>query len=326
MRAWRIHELGEPEQALRLDDVPAPDPGRGEVRVRIEAVAANFPDVLLCRGLYQVRPDLPFTPGLEVAGRVSAAGDEVDLAEGTRVIVGTNPPRGGFAEEAVVPAHAALPIPDDLPATAAAALLITYHTGWVGLHRRADLQTGETLLVHGGAGGVGSAAIQLGKAAGARVIATAGGPEKTDVCRRLGADLVIDHRAEDFVSAVKEATGGAGADVVYEPVGGEVFDRSRRCVAFEGRIVVVGFASGIIPQAPANHILIKNYSVVGLHWGLYQRRKPEMLHQVHEELLSLYAKGAIDPYVSDVLAFDDVPAAVRRIADRRAIGKVVIAP
>lgn len=326
MRAWRVHQLGDPEEALRLDEVDVPEPGPKEVRLRVEAVALNFPDILLCQGRYQERPPLPFTPGLEVAGEVVAAGEEAALPVGARVLASTHPPRGGLAEQVVVPVDEAFPVPQGMPAPAAASLLITYQTGWVGLHRRAGLRAGETLLVHAGAGGVGSAAIQLGRAAGARVIATAGGAKKVEVCRRLGADLAVDYRAEDFVAAVKEATDGAGADVVFDPVGGEVFDRSRKCVAFEGRILVVGFASGRIPEAPANHVLIKNYSVVGLHWGLYRQREPALIPQVHEELLALHAKGAIDPLVDAVLPLEEAPGALRRMAHRETVGKVVLTP
>lgn len=208
----------------------------------------------------------------------------------------------------------------------AASLYLTYSTGHVGLHRRAHLQAGEWLLVHAGAGGVGSAAIQLGKAAGARVIATAGGARKTEICRELGADHVIDYTTEDFVPLVKEITGGHGADVVYDPVGGDVFDKSRRCIAFEGRLLVVGFTSGRLPDAPANHVLVKNYSVVGLHWGLYRKHEPSLFWSVHEELLRLVADGFVDPLVGEVLPLDQAPQALARLADRGTVGKVVLVP
>jgi NADPH:quinone reductase len=180
--------------------------------------------------------------------------------------------------------------------------------------------------VHAGAGGVGSAAIQLGKAAGAHVIATAGGPEKVQVCRDLGADHVVDYTADDFVPVVKEVTGGHGADVVYDPVGGDVFDRSRKCIAFEGRLVVVGFTSGRIPEAPANHLLVKNYSVVGLHWGLYLKHDPAVFGLVHEELTRLYEDGRIDPLVGQVLPLEEAPKALGALASRGTVGKVVLRP
>jgi NADPH:quinone reductase len=322
MRAWRAHELGEPDEVLRLDeDVPEPTPGDGEVLVEVEAAALNFADVLLCQGRYQERPSAPFTPGFEIAGRVrSAAGG---LVAGQRVAAMCEFPDGGFAERTAVPVAAAQPIPDELPAVAAAAMVITYRTAHAGLHRRAGVRAGETVLVHAGAGGVGSATIQVAKAAGARVIATAGGAEKLDVCRRLGADEVIDYRTTDFVEPVLAMTDGRGADVIVDPVGGDVFDRSRKVIAFEGRIVVAGFAGGRVADAPTNHALVKNYSVVGLHWGLYRRRAPGVVAETHTALMDLYRAGLIDPLVSEVIALPDVPAALRRLSSRDTVGKLV---
>ena len=213
-----------------------------------------------------------------------------------------------------------------MPPDEAAALLITYQTAYVGLHRRAGLRPGEWLLVHAGAGGVGSAAIQVGLAAGARVVATAGGPEKVAVCRELGAHEVIDYRSEDIAGRVKEVTGGHGADVVWDPVGGDVFDASRRCIAFEGRLVVVGFASGRIPSVPAGHVLVKNYSVVGLHWGLYRTVDPEVVADAHAALTRLYEAGSIRPLVSERVPMAEAPAALARLASRGTVGKVVVLP
>ena len=326
MRAWQVHSLGEPQEVLRLDDVPVPDPGEGEVRIRVEAVALNFPDVLLCQGKYQERPPLPFTPGLEVAGEVVAAGPGAAYAVGQRVLAAPPLPRGGLAEQVLAPTDATFAIPDTLSSTAAAAMMITYQTGWTGLHRRAALQPGQTLLVHAGAGGVGSAAIQLGRAAGARVLATAGGPEKVEICRRLGAELAIDYLTEDFVAAVKDATGGRGADVIYDSVGGDTFDKSRKCIAFEGRLVVVGFAGGRIADAPTNHALVKNYSIVGLHWGLYRQLEPSLIPRIHDELMGLHARGAIDPLVFAELPLEDAPDALARLGGRGTWGKVVLRP
>jgi NADPH2:quinone reductase len=217
-------------------------------------------------------------------------------------------------------------IPDTLSWTSAAAMHVAYQTAHHGLHHRGRIEPGETLLVHAGAGGVGSAAIQLGKAAGAKVIATAGGARKTEVCRELGADHVIDYTTEDFVPIVKEVTGGHGADIVYDPVGGDVFDKSRKCIAFEGRIVVVGFTSGRIPEAPANHLLVKNYSVVGLHWGLYRKMDPARIGMVHQELTKLVESGAVDPLVGESLPLDQAPQALAKLADRSTVGKVVLVP
>jgi NADPH:quinone reductase len=317
MRAWRVHELGD-LSTMTLDEVPVPTPGEGQVLVKVRAAALNFPDVLMAMGMYQERPPLPYTPGVELCGEVEGTGQ--------RVLGAPSGGPGAFAEYALMDAAAAFPVPDGMPDEKAAALHLTYQTGHVGLHRRAHLQPGEWLLVHAGAGGVGSAAIQLGKAAGARVIATAGGPEKVQVCRDLGADHVVDYTADDFVPVVKDVTGGHGADVVYDPVGGDVFDRSRRCIAFEGRLVVVGFTSGRIPEAPANHLLVKNYSIVGLHWGLYKQHDPAVFGLVHEELTRLYADGRIDPLVGQVLPLEEAPAALGKLAGRGTVGKVVLRP
>ncbi|HEX6311320.1 MAG TPA: NADPH:quinone oxidoreductase family protein [Acidimicrobiia bacterium] len=324
MRAWRVHELGEPADVLKLEDVSEPAPGPGEVRIDVAAASLNFPDVLMCRGEYQVKPSLPFTPGSEVAGTVAAVGEGVTtLRPGERVIAIPRFGDGGLAEQTLAPAATVYPIPDSLGWPAAAALHITYQTGHLALHRRAALQPGETLLVHAGAGGVGSAAIQLGRAAGARVFATAGGPEKVQVCRDLGAEVVVDYRADDFVAAVKDATDGRGADVIYDPVGGDTFDRSRKCVAFEGRILVIGFTGGRIADAPTNHVLIKNYAVVGVHWGLYNLMDPGLVRATHDELVRLHGAGEIAPLISSVLPLDDAAGALARLATRGTWGKVV---
>lgn len=321
MKAWRVHELGEPQDVLRYDDVDEPVDGPGLLRLRVDAVALNFPDLLLCRGMYQEKPVLPFTPGLEVCGTVLDG-----PRAGERVLAAPALPHGGLAEQVVVAEAAALQVPVDMPAAKAASMLITYQTGYVGLHRRAALQAGETLLVHAGAGGVGTAAIQLGKAAGARVIATAGGPDKVQVCKELGADVVIDYNAEDFVGVVKDVTEGRGADVIYDSVGGDVFDRSRRCIAFEGRIVVVGFAGGRIADAPTNHALVKNYSIVGLHWGLYRQQDPQVIPRTHAALVALWEQGLVDPLVGAELPLTDAPEALARLGDRGTVGKVVLLP
>ncbi|MGI8528403.1 MAG: NADPH:quinone oxidoreductase family protein [Geodermatophilaceae bacterium] len=324
MKAWRVHELGEPADVLHLDEIPDPEPGPDQLLVRVQAAALNFPDILLCQGRYQERPPLPFTPGVELTGEVLSAPEGSGFRPGDLVLGGPSPMGGAFAECAVLPASNAYAVPPGMPADEAAALYLTYQTGHVGLHRRAGLRAGETLLVNAGAGGVGSAAIQLGKAAGATVIATAGGPDKVQVCRDLGADHAIDYLAEDFVAEVKDITNGRGADVIYDPVGGDVFDASRRCLAWEGRLIVVGFTSGRIPEAPANHALIKNYSIVGLHWGMYRTKDPALITAVHEDLTRLYADGRIRPFVSERFPFDQVPEALTRRASRRTVGKVVI--
>jgi NADPH2:quinone reductase len=321
MRAWQVHELGDPRDVLALDQVPDPEPGPGQVLVRVLGAAANFPDVLMCQGAYQVRPPLPFTPGIELCG----AG-VTGFAAGDRVIGSPALPSGGYAELALMNADTILPAPDGLDDAEAAAFFITYQTGWFGLHRRARLAAGETLLVQAAAGGVGSGAVQLGKAAGARVIGVVGGERKAEVARGLGADVVIDRLSQDFVAVVKEVTGGRGADVVYDSVGGEAYTKSTKCIAFEGRILVVGFASGQIPSAPLNHALIKNYSIVGLHWGLYQTREPQAIRECHRQLTKLVADGAIRPLVSERLGLQEVPGVLHRLSRGDTVGRVVFTP
>jgi NADPH2:quinone reductase len=288
---------------MSLDEVDQPTPAEGQVLVKVRAAALNFPDVLMAMGMYQEKPPLPYTPGVELCGEI--------VETGQRVIGSPSGGPGAFAEYALMDANNAWPVPDSMSDEKAASLYLTYQTGYVGLHRRANIQAGDWLLVHAGAGGVGTAAIQLGKAAGAKVIATAGGARKTEVCKELGADHVIDYTSEDFVPIVKEVTAGHGADIVYDPVGGDVFDKSRKCIAFEG---------------PANHLLVKNYSVVGLHWGLYRNYEPAIFGQVHDELVTLVDAGAVDPLVGETLPLDQAPQALAKLADRSTVGKVVLVP
>ena len=324
MRAWRVAAYGEPAAALTLSDVDAPEPGPGQVRVRVLAAPAQFPDVLLCRGEYQIRPDLPFTPGVEACGEVVALAPGVSTVTiGDRVVGTSVLPHGSFAEEALMDAAVALPAPAGMPDAEAAGFVIAYQTAWFALHVRARLQAGETLLVHAAAGGVGTAAVQLGAAAGARVIAVVGGPTKAEVARRCGADVVIDRHTEDVVAVVKEVAGGRGADVVFDPVGGAAYAQSTKCIAFEGRIVVVGFASGTMPTPPLGHALVKNYSILGLHWGLYAQVAPERVRAAHDELLRLVADGTVAPVVGERVGFDDLPAGVQRLADGDTVGRVV---
>ena len=325
MKAWRVTAHGDPADALRMATVPEPDAAPGEVVIAVEAAGLNFADILICQGRYQVQPPLPFTPGLEVAGTVAALGERVShVAVGDRVAALATGTFGGLAEQVAVPSECVVGIPASLSFPAAASLLINYGTGWYALHDRAAIQEGEWLLVHAGAGGVGSAAIQLGLAAGARVIATAGSAEKVDICRSLGAELAIDYRTGGIVDAVKAHTGGRGVDVVYDPVGGEIFDASRRCVAWGGRMLVIGFASGQVPEIRANHVLVKNYSVVGVHWGGAVERDPTLLGRVHTELMQLHTSGAIDPLVFAEVPFDDVPASLALLSARGTTGKVVV--
>ncbi|MEW6473530.1 MAG: NADPH:quinone oxidoreductase family protein [Actinomycetota bacterium] len=324
MLAWRVHELGEPAEVLRLEEVPDPVPRAGQVLIEVEAAALNFPDVLLCRGGYQRRPRLPFTPGGEVAGRVVAVGDDVRLPVGERVLA---LPGAGFAERVIAPELAVFPLGDlalDWPE--AAALPVAYQTAFAALHVRGGLREGETVLVHAAAGGVGSAAVQLAVAAGARVIATAGGKHKTDACLANGAAVAIDYHGSDIVESVRDATDGAGVDLIVDPVGGVVLETSLKCLAFEGRVVLVGFASGDIPEIPANRVLLKNISIVGLHWGLYATERPALLQEVHRQIVRLAAEDRIRPVLYGEFGWGELPALLQQLGDGKTWGKVIVRP
>lgn len=327
VRAWRITAHGAPLDVLAVEDVAAPTPGPGGVTVDVAACGLNFADTLLCHGTYQERPPLPATPGLEVVGRIAAVGAGVDPRRvGERVVALPALPHGGLADRCLAAASDAWAVPDAVSDATAASLPITFGTAWVGLFHRGGLTADDTVLVHAAAGGTGSAAVQLATAAGARVLATAGGATKVALARRLGADVAWDSRAEGFdvVDAVRAETDGRGVDVVFDPVGGDLFDASRRVVAFEGRYLVIGFAGGRIPDAPANHVLVKNYAVVGVHWGLYRSERPEVVAAGQAAVLDLVASGRIDPLVGAVRPFDDAAAALDDLAAGRTTGKVVV--
>lgn len=312
---------------LRFEEIDDPVAGTGQLLVRTLAAPANFPDVLLCRGKYQVKPSLPFTPGVELCGEVVSVGEGVTkFSVGDRVIGNPNLPLGALAERTLMDEVNAFAAPASLDDAEASALFIGYQTAWFALHRRTQLREGETLLVHAAAGGVGSAAVQLGKAAGARVIGVVGGPEKAEYCTRLGADLVIDRHTDDFVPLVKEFTGDKGADVVFDPVGGDAYAGSTKCIAFEGRIVIIGFAGGTIPTPGLNHALIKNYSIIGLHWGLYKEHNRAVIEECHTELAALAASGAIAPLVSERLSLSEVADGIARLGEGTTVGRVVFVP
>ncbi len=321
MRIWRLQQLGDPAEQLRLVDEEPPRPQPGEVLVDVEAVGLAFPDVLQCRGQYQVKSGPGFTPGGESAGTVAALGDDVEgLDVGQRVVfLGS----GGLAEQVTHPAAAVFPVPDGVSAETAAAIPINYCTTLYALHDRGHLQAGESLLVTGAAGGTGTAAIQLGKAAGARVVAVAGGEDKARLAREVGADVVIDHRATpDWVDTVREATGG-GVDVAYDPVGGDTFHQVRRCMGWDGRLLVIGFVAGI-PEVATNHALLKSYSIVGVHWGASLARFPDSLGRQMTTLLDMATTGAVDPPLYPPYSFEDAATALQDLADRRTYGKVVV--
>ena len=317
---WQLQGLGEPIDQLELVEGEEPAAGPGKVAVQVEAVGLAFPDVLMCRGIYQVKTPPDFTPGGETCGVVTAVGDDVDgIDVGQRVVM----MGGGLAETVVVPAASAFPVPDGVDAAKAAAIPLNYCTTWFALHDRAQLGADEWLLVTGAAGGTGTAAIQLGRAAGAKVVAVAGGATKAELCRDLGADEVIDHNeAPDWVDAVRAATGG-GVDVAYDPVGGDTFHQVRRCMAWDGRLLVIGFVAGI-PDAPTNHALLKNYSIVGVHWGASLSRRPESLGQQMHAVMDLAKSGEVDPPLYPPYAFADAARALQDLADRKTYGKVVV--
>ncbi|WP_353625983.1 NADPH:quinone oxidoreductase family protein [Bacillus sp. JCM 19041] len=267
---------------------------------------------------------MPFTLGAEIAGTVAEVGSNSRFRVNQRVIARPTMPAGGLAEWHTVEEESVFEVPDSMSFPEAASLFITYQTAYYALHHRANIQEGQTLLVHAGAGGVGSAAIQLGKAAGAYVIATAGGAEKTKRCSELGADAVIDYRNEDFVSLVKEATGGRGADVIFDPVGGDIFDRSRKCIAFAGKLLVIGFAGGHISEAPMNHALVKNYSLLGVHWGYYAKLHPEGVKEIHKKLCGLYESGDVRPLLFKVYKMEEAIHALDQLSDRQTYGKLII--
>lgn len=324
MKAIVVDRWMEPED-LKVQDFPDPEVTAGTLGIDVKAAGANFFDILLVQGKYQSKPPFPFVPGGEVAGIVREVGDQVEGFEVGDRIMGTIP-TGGYAERAVVPALAAYKFPEKMSFEQAAGFPITYPTSYAGLVYRANLQAGETLLVHAAAGGVGMAAVQIGKALGARVIGTAGSDEKLSLVKREGADFTINYRTEDFVQKVREITDGKGADVIYDPVGGDVLDRSLKCIAWSGRLLVIGFASGTIPEIRANRILLKNISVVGLHWGAYAINEPERIPETFDSLFKLYEAGKINPVVYKSYPMEKLPEALAELGSRKTFGKAVTVP
>ncbi len=322
MRAVVCRELGPPER-LVLDELPDPEAGPGEVLVDVRAAGLNYPDLLIINGLYQMRPDLPFVPGAEAAGVVAAVGDGVShVAVGDRVAV--TPPVGAFAEKCVAPATHVMPIPTSLSFEQAAGFSIAYGTSYHALKQRAQLRRGETLLVLGAGGGVGSTAVELGKAMGATVIAAASTSEKLAYAEAKGADLVLNYKDEDLKEQVREMTGGRGADVVYDPVGGDYSEPAVRATGWNGRFLVIGFASGDIPSIPLNLPLLKGVSIVGVFWGSWATRDPEASKENFNELFEMVDDGRIEPEASEVYDLADYEEAFRVISERRARGKLVL--
>jgi len=326
VKAWQVKTKGHPSRSLELVDIPPPVPGPGEALIRVHAGTVNFADILLCQGIYQDRPPVPFTPGLETSGVVEAVGPGVDLKPGMHVGGMSALPAGGFAEHALIRAGAALVFPDDIPFRDVTLLYSTYQTSHVALFHRGGLVAGEWLLVLAGASGVGAAAIQLGRAAGARVIAAAGSAEKLAFCRAQGAEHVIDYTTADVGAELARITAGHGVDVVFDPVGGEMAETARRRLAWEGRYLVIGFAAGGVPAFPANHVLVKNYSVIGVHWGVYHQHRVEVVQSAHDDILRRYRAGELRPPVSRTLPLDGIPDALAELESRGVAGRLVLTP
>jgi NADPH2:quinone reductase len=322
MRAWQIQRYGEPIDALELGTIAPPEPLANEVRIAVDAVAISLPDVFMCRGTYAFNPELPFVPGQEVSGRVVAAGAEAQTKIGTRVTAVTSFFRGhgGLAEEALALDIATHPIPEEMDKGDAACFAIPYQTAYIGLITRGQLNAGENLVVLGAAGGTGTAAIQLGAALGARVIAVASG-EKGALCRELGAEVVIDPTKVDVTEAIREATAGKGADAVYDPVGGDLCKAAMKALASEGRMLIIGYASGAYHDPPTAHVIMNNISMVGVYVGAYT--KP-FTSDVHSALLELWREKKIRAVVTRRAAFTDTALALEDLARRRVQGKIVI--
>lgn len=322
MRAALIHDWCLPED-LKIVDAPGPRPGPGEVRIRVRAAGVNFADGLIIQGKYQEKPPFPFAPGFEVAGEVAEVGPGVThVKPGDGVFAVLD--HGGYAEEVVARAEDVHPLAKGMDMATGAAFPIAYGTSHFALIDRARLAPGEVLLVNGAAGGVGLTAVECGKAAGATVIATAGGADRLEVCAAHGADFGIDYKTEDVRERVKEITGGRGADVVYDAVGGAVFEASLRATAPDGRLLVIGFASGDVPQIKPNHLLVKNLSVIGVYWGAYRRLAPDRIRASFDQLRAWFEAGKLSPRVSHTFPLADAAEALKALKERRITGKAVL--
>ncbi len=326
MRALQCQILGKPAD-LKLVEIPdLPSPQAGEIKVKVASAGLNFADTLMIAGQYQQKPELPFTPGLELAGRVLEVGPgETRIKVGDPVMAAVD--HGGFAEQAMVRAADAVPIPSGMDPVVAGGFVIAYGTSYGALVWKARLQEGELLLVHGAAGGVGLTAVEIGKAMGAKVIATAGGADKCAVAQQHGADWTIDYKSEnvrDRVKAIAAELGREGVDVVYDPVGGEIFDASLRCVAWGARLLVVGFAAGQIQKIPANILLVKNIDAQGFYWGSYRRHRPELIVDCFAGLGRMHAAGRLKPHISHRFDLADFAQAFDILVARKSTGKVVL--
>ncbi|HKC65041.1 MAG TPA: NADPH:quinone oxidoreductase family protein [Pyrinomonadaceae bacterium] len=309
---------------MELVEVPEPVPDKFSALVRVHAAGVNFPDLLVIEGGYQVKPRLPFTPGFEAIGRVVQVGAECKgVSVGDRVVCWVN--IGAFQEYLTIPAAHMFHVSPSMTDAEGAAFLVSYQTAYFALVHRAKIVAGEVLLVHGGAGALGTAAIQIGKALGATLIATVSNSEKAAACRDLlGVDHTINCSAVDFAEEVKRVTNGRGADIIIDPIGGEIFNRSLKSIAWEGRLVPIGFTSGVIPSLEVNRVLLKNISIVGLYWSTYLTHNPLLTQTAQKELNSFYEKGLVKPRVGEIFKMDELPLALAAIEDRRTSGKQVI--
>jgi len=322
VKAVLCKELGMPEK-LVVEEVASLTPGKGQVVIEVKAAGVNFPDVLIIQGKYQFKPEFPFSPGGEAAGVIKALGEGVTgLQIGDRVIAAST--WGGFAQEMLVDAARIIPMPDAMDFVPASAFVLTYGTSYHALKDRAQLQAGETLLVLGASGGVGLAAVQLGKAMGARVIAAASSDDKLAVCRQSGADETVNYVKEDLRARIKSITGGRGVDVVYDPVGGAYSELALRDMAWNGRFLVVGFAAGDIPKIPLNLALLKGCSIVGVFWGAFTRHEAARNQRNNEELMALYLAGKVKPHIHATYPLEQVADALNEMLNKRVTGKVVL--
>jgi len=342
MRAWRLHRYGAPTEVLQLESAPVPEPGPGELLVRVEAIPFNLNDLeRINGGNMMVRPEFPYAPGMEVFGEVVGAGAGVEGSVGRRIAATTKGAHGGFAEYVVCPAVSAFDVPASIPVPDAAAIFFPFHLAWLGLFDRAGLQAGESVLIHAAAGGSGSAAIQLAKQRGARVFATAGGAEKLELCRKLGADVAIDYTSDDFAAVVLAETQGRGVDVVFDNVGQAVFEPSLKALAYGGRYVMMGFASNkAVADEPffvPRRLMLSNMKLCGvmlnyagpelrgmlknaMGWNVIPR---EVGDAAHAEILGWIQSGAVRPVIGRTIGFDEIPAAIEAMANRETVGRIV---
>ena len=322
MKAALCKAHGTPD-SLVVEDISAPAMGKGQVRLAVHACGVNFPDVLMVAGKYQYQPPLPFAPGAEVSGEIIEVADDVThLKPGQRVIALT--PSGGMAEEACAAATSIIPIPDEMDYPTAAGFMLTYGTSYHALKQRAQIQPGETILVLGAAGGVGLAAVELAHLMGATVIAAASTDDKLELAKKYGATHLVNYSEDNLKESVMALTKGRGVDVIYDPVGGELFDQCMRCMAWNGRLLVIGFASGDIPKAPVNLPLLKGFSIVGVFWGSFTQREPAVHIQNTQDLLKFFITGKLKPYVMQTFPLEQASDALVTLAERRAKGKVIV--